>query len=87
MSFEIEREDGFYSLRYIQQLVSMFWMMDAAPVKTPMDSGYITVNSKSKLFLDKRRYRGLVETLFYLAVKLVRTYPSAYDYWKEKSTN
>lgn len=71
LGFEIERESGYYSLKLtsnIEQLAAKFGMQNAAPVKTPMNPGYVTANCDSKKFPDVSRYRSLVGALLYLAV-------------------
>lgn len=71
LGLEIQKEDGIYSMRltaYIDKLANKLGMDKAAPVKTPMDPGYLAANNDSKQFSDQTAYRSLVGALLYLAV-------------------
>uniref|UniRef100_A0AAG5DSQ9 Integrase catalytic domain-containing protein n=1 Tax=Anopheles atroparvus TaxID=41427 RepID=A0AAG5DSQ9_ANOAO len=71
LGYEVERANSCYTLRltsYIEQLIVEFGMKDAYPAKTPMDTGYTTLNEDSKPFTDKTKYRSLIGALLYLAI-------------------
>lgn len=71
LGYEIEKKENCYTLAltsYIRQLIVKFGMEEAYPAKTPMDTGYTSLNECSKPFSDKTRYRSLIGALMYLAV-------------------
>lgn len=71
LGLEILKQDGIYSMRltaYIEKLVSKLGMDKAAPVKTPMDPGYLSSNDDSKPFEDLTAYRSLIGALLYLSI-------------------
>ena len=72
---EVKRQqDGIYSLsvkNYIEKLVLKLGLVDAKPVKTPMEQGYQSGSSKtadSDVMEDSTAYRSVVAALLYIAV-------------------
>lgn len=71
LGHEIVKEGEYYTMQltaYIDSLIEKFGMEGSKPVRTPMDTGYITQNADSKNFQDTSLYRSLVGALLYIAV-------------------